>query len=52
MTALDAVPLLDSLCCYRLLSATAAVAISAPLAGIAGAQLAGVRHNPRLPAGW
>ena len=52
MTALDAVPLLDSLCCDRLLSATAAVAISAPLAGIAGAQLAGVRHNPRLPAGW
>ena len=52
MTALDAVPLLDSLCCDRLLSATAAVAISAPLAGIAGAQLAGARHNPRRPAGW
>lgn len=47
-----AVPLLDAPLCDQFLLATAAVAVFAPLAGIVGAQLAGGRLNPRLPAGW
>ena len=52
MTALTAAPLWDALVCERLLPAAAAVAVFAPLAGAAGAQLAGTRCHPRLPAGW
>ena len=52
MNPLAAAPLLDSIACERVLPAAAAVAVFAPLAGITGAQLAGSRLNPRLPAGW
>jgi NADH-quinone oxidoreductase subunit M len=52
MNPLAAAPLLNSIACERVLPAAAAVAVFAPLAGIAGAQLAGSRLNPRLPAGW
>jgi len=52
MTALTAAPLWDALACERLLPAAAAIAVFAPLAGAAGAQLAGRRCHPRLPAGW
>jgi len=52
MNLLAAGPLLDALACDRILPAAAAVAVFAPLAGIAGARLAGSRFSPRLPAGW
>jgi NADH-quinone oxidoreductase subunit M len=52
MSPLAVVPLWDAPLGDRLMPVAAAVAVFAPIVGIAGAQLAGERVNPRLPAGW